>query len=567
VPEPVQVPEPIPEPVQVPEPIPEPVQEPIQVPEPVQAPEPVSSPLVEVTFPQTCIDEITLDDEKEPIQEDVDPSMYLDGTKIIHDSGVVYTNDSPSKFVSTVDSLIQTCLNVVIQSTIQNNLPLTHASRIIYIWFFTVTAGFNWVSKEFKIKGTHDSWNWNTRYPLQNSKDIQTWIVHLLAYIMPQFVPTFQSDSLLQNERTVMKRSHEEQNIEWMRVSNEGNWKGWSVHWKGWFEYRQADNNLSASSPPTMDKLPNKQLFLNTFMQQNPETFFQPQKWTPLIVNSKQYHYTTYEWESVKSSSLNAEEEKRIVESVRSLFPTEEKRTAEIAELVSLTANLTHEQKVLAEFWLQTKVPLPSFFMLLWSSYVSNITTKDTLDAFFASGLELSIQMFEASRLLWKSKRTYVQATPIQDVRRIYNTETVTSWNAEKIQGSAWKPYYDPVYLSPACPDFPSEQSALSQIFAGVLTRWYGESIDDFLPQTIPFISNDCYPFGTFVVHKGTSLIQPGEVPSKDTFLSWSSWKNMATSCGIATRYAGIHTTSSHNAGQELANAMIHILYAKWFGD
>jgi hypothetical protein len=408
-----------------------------------------------------------------------------------------------------------------------NEASPTQASRTLYLWFFTISCGYNWVHPTDK-KGKCDNWDWNTHYPLQKERDMQSWIVHMLIYVMPHFVQSFKPNTLLENERSIMKMTHEEQNIERQYVSNRGNWKEWVLRWTAWYEARQADNSTYATAIPTIDSLPNKHHFIDVDTKQNTVTFPKPMQWTPLIVKDVQYPYVTYNWDSVKSAIFSASDESVILANVDSIFPDVETRNAEINGLI--TQNLSDENKAAVEFWLST-IPLPCKVVMLWKEHMKHETNMDVL---FLSGLELSVGMFEISRLAWKSKKSHMQSRPIQDVRRLY-------------KDNSWVSYYD---TTPAYPDFPSEASAFSKLFASVMSARFGPNV--------PFLNTNS--FRTFSLRKGESCIQP----NISTDLS-ISWQMMADNCGMATQYAGIHTHSSHKAGQILADEVYSRVHEKWF--
>ena len=108
--------------------------------------------------------------------------------------------------------------------------------------------------------------------------------------------------------------------------------------------------------------------------------------------------------------------------------------------------------------------------------------------------------------------------------------------------------------------------------FADVMSDWFGASI----PQTKAIRQADMYllsnvfngitetnPFGTWVFKAHTSEIQP-TVPAADTTLSWSTWNNMATSCGLSRQYGGIHAMSAHTASQAVATSLHSYVRANW---
>jgi hypothetical protein len=103
-------------------------------------------------------------------------------------------------------------------------------------------------------------------------------------------------------------------------------------------------------------------------------------------------------------------------------------------------------------------------------------------------------------------------------------------------------PFYDTNTVSPAYPDFPSELSAFAKLFASVMTSYFGNDI----PLNAKSVE-------TVYVKSRTSRIQSG-IPAKDIQIQWRTWTEMAESCGEAVQNAGIHTPSSHIAGQMLAD-------------
>jgi hypothetical protein len=192
--------------------------------------------------------------------------------------------------------------------------------------------------------------------------------------------------------------------------------------------------------------------------------------------------------------------------------PTETERIAEIVDLLRRTMSLSEVQKVTAEFWTQSS--MPCLLTRLWRGYTHNTTATC-----ITSGLDVSRGMFEISRLAWALKKCEFQSRPIQDIRRLYPDD------------QTWMPFYDTNTVSPAYPDFPSELSAFAKLFASVMTSYFGNDI----PLNAKLI-------GTI----------QSRIPVKD--IQWKTRTEMAESCGEAVQNAGIHTPSSHIAGQVLAD-------------
>ena len=103
--------------------------------------------------------------------------------------------------------------------------------------------------------------------------------------------------------------------------------------------------------------------------------FLRPQSWTRLTVQGKKQGYLTWNWESVASTCLTAEQESV----VRSLVSpaTGAARDAEIDNVLAISATLTDEQKMIAEFWAGgPKTPAPPCMYV--SGYVKNTCAQLT---------------------------------------------------------------------------------------------------------------------------------------------------------------------------------------------
>jgi membrane-associated phospholipid phosphatase len=285
----------------------------------------------------------------------------------------------------------------------------------------------------------------------------------------------------------------------------------------------------------------------------------------------------TYNWNNVQSTALSGAQEASIKATAQASFPTVGQRTAEMADLVQLNGSLTDTQKVIAEFWAGglTTVSPPGMCICIWKLFVELQQTAHTRgwDAFFYSGLELSIHLFEAGRLVWGLKKANMQARPIQEIRRDYRGQTLQSWDGSTIAGEAWVPYQASNFVTPPFADFPSGHSAYSRSFANVMTRWFGASIpslpirsqsDLYLLSPLFTGSTEELRFGSWTVPQGTSEVQPGVVPAADITLTWTSWQDLAESAGVSRQYGGIHCASAHTGGVALANALSTELVPAW---
>lgn len=459
-------------------------------------------------------------------------------------------------------------LEAMLQRAASSNWGPTIASRILYLWFHTVVSGYNWVSETVRITGTKDNWNWDTKYVLGREGQF-IWMNHLLATVMPTFIPGYDASFLLEQERQELKIDAAKQ-ISWRNnVRATGHWNEWLEAWNTWYTLRSNDGSGAALAPPSDSELPNGVLSLivdNPII--DPNVFPQPRSWTPLVVNETRRNYLTYNWGSVASSCLTADDETAITAMAAGYFPNTIARDAEIAEIALLTGALTDEQKCLAEFWAGgpfTASP-PGILLWMWKEYaiVRRVARSCSYDAFFYSGFDLAQHLFEAGRVVWGLKKLYMQSRPIQDIRRLYRLQGLTAYDGTPTQGESWIPYQESDFVTPPFADFPSGHSTYSQVFASVMMDWFGYNVPESEPRLLTdlnlvsptFQAEETFSYGRFVFGAGRSTIQPGVVPAQPITLRWDTWQQLADSAGLSRKYGGIHATSAHTGGQAVAHAV-----------
>jgi hypothetical protein len=290
-----------------------------------------------------------------------------------------------------------------------------------------------------------------------------------------------------------------------------------------------------------------------------------------LLINGSKKNYLTYRWNDVRSSCLSANDEASVFAVGASSFPTNLARDSEISEVMLVSGSLNDEQKISAEFWAggPYTVSPPGMLMWFWKEFmiVRNIPHSCNFDTFFYSGFDLAQHIFETSRLVWGIKKYYMQARPIQEIRRMYRLEMLPKYDGTIVQGQSWTPYQEANFVTPPFADFPSGHSTYSQSFASVMTDWFGARIPVSPPRELndlallsrTFTQPETLAYGHFIFRAGKSAIQPGVVPARDIEFSFATWQEMANSAGMSRKYGGIHATSAHVGGQAVAN-MIHVL-------
>lgn len=468
-----------------------------------------------------------------------------------------------------IQTIVCDALDALFVYTAQQNLGPTRNSRIYYMWFHAVSSSYNWINPRAKCT-TQDNWNWNIHYLVWQPRDMNIWITATLVAIMPFFVPSYDPTVLLADERKHFRWSLDQQRAAHVRVKNIGRWKQWFTAWKQWLTYRQQDGSIAASLPPK--NLPNGATYIDVYDTADPATFPSPAQWTPLKLGIKKQSYLTYDWMNVQSAGITTSQDEIIIEHAKSYFPNEDARKMEIKELVSISESLTESQKIQAEFWAggPHTISPPGMFVWFWKTYMRAVVASADLDTFFASGLDLAMQLFETGRIIWGIKQRYMQSRPIQDVRRWYRGATIIRYDGISIDGSAWIPYQEGNFVTPPFADYPSGHSAFSQIFALVMTHWFGPTIHktyaikhDDVKLLCPMLETQIQPFGQFIVTTGSSAIQPDRIPMTDSVISWMDWQDMANSAGISRKYGGIHATSAHTSSQAIASELHKIIIAQ----
>lgn len=487
-----------------------------------------------------------------------------------------------------IDETVLYAFQSILTFSAASNYGPTVMSRFLYVWFMTIVGAWNWVQDSPAIQGIKDAWNWTTQYPL-NYDDSTVWMVVAVNYIMPLFITTnlstyYDTNYLLKRTETCHGWTPQQLTENIQRIQTSANWTAWTTALNTWLTYRNNDGYLTAKVPGLLPLVSTTQ-YRNGNTRLNPSTsqdftntsqYPQPLHWTPLIINGSTKLYATPRWNDVSSTCLTAQDESDLSGLAAPYFPDASERQTEIAALVSMTANLTDSQKVIAEWWAggpYTVTP-PGIMMWYWKTYMAtyNIATTQGIRAFLLSGLEATIGLFEAGRVVWGQKLGYTQSRPIQEIRRTYIGQRVTGYDGQGVSGELWLPYQEPSFITPPFPDFTSGHSAYSKIFADIMANWFGDAIDtsktaslsDLNLVTADLTNYQQNPFGTVVFPIGSSLVQPGVVPAQPITITFTSWSDLAESAGISRQYGGIHAISAHTGSLAIVAGLYPMIQAYW---
>jgi hypothetical protein len=198
-------------------------------------------------------------------------------------------------------------------------------------------------------------------------------------------------------------------------------------------------------------------------------------------------------------------------------------------DLITLSANLTDEQKMIAEYWANgPHTELPPGHWDLFGEFVSrrdHHTVDDDAKMFFA----LTNAIFDAGIAAWDAKRGFDSVRPITSIPYLFQGQQIQSWRpfqgTQTFDGSLWIPYQLSTFPTPPFPEYISGHSTFSAAGAEILKR---------------FTHSD--KFGDSVTFSaGSSNTEPGFTPKQEVTLSWATFTEAANQAGISRRYGGIH--------------------------
>ena len=198
-------------------------------------------------------------------------------------------------------------------------------------------------------------------------------------------------------------------------------------------------------------------------------------------------------------------------------------------DLITISANLTDEQKMIAEYWANgPSTELPPGHWALFGEFVSrrdHHTVDDDAKMFFA----LTNAIFDASIAAWDAKRAFDSVRPIQAIPYLFHGQQINAWRpfqgTQTFDGSLWIPYQIDTFPTPPFPEYISGHSTFSAAGAQILKLFtHSEKFGDSV--TFP---------------PGSSKTEPGLTPKQEVTLSWATFTDAANQAGMSRRYGGIH--------------------------
>jgi hypothetical protein len=212
-------------------------------------------------------------------------------------------------------------------------------------------------------------------------------------------------------------------------------------------------------------------------------------------------------------------------------------------DVVEFSANLTDEQKLIAEFW--EDGPGTPFPPGTWMEFGQDISQRDnnTLDEDVQLFFALGNAVMDAGIATWEAKLSYNSARPVRVIRELgrlglIGTDSngdgvfeINAWGGPglgtiTIPATQFLTYQNPFGApSPPFAEYTSGHSAFSAAGAEILRLFTGSDVFG----------------GSVTFAPGTSAFEPGITPVSPVTLSWDTFSEAAGEAGISRRYGGIH--------------------------
>jgi hypothetical protein len=281
-------------------------------------------------------------------------------------------------------------------------------------------------------------------------------------------------------------------------------------------------------------------------------------RWQPLIyVNSTgdfaTQMFSTAHWCFVAPFALTEGDEFRSIADTLGPAAYDSKDYEQQAqELIEISANLTDQQKMIAEYW--SDATNSSQVLDHWMEFAQWVSERDhhALDDDVKMFFVLSNTTFDASIAASDIKREYDSMRPVTALPLLFAGKKIRSWGGPgkgivEIDGSQWIPYQPSVSPTPASPEFVSDESAISAAAASMLGA-----------------STRSDQFGHSVtLASGSSKIEPGEVPAHPIALKWDTFTEAANEAGMSQRYGGVHFRPADLAGRQLGRLVAEKVWTR----
>jgi hypothetical protein len=322
------------------------------------------------------------------------------------------------------------------------------------------------------------------------------------------------------------------------------------------FRHGDGANQLGGYTDYTGYKSPNDPMDIR--LPFDPRSVHDPNSWQQLRYVDKYGNLVTpnfvgAQWQNVAPFALTSASQLRSVTGPARFGSTE--YVAQAQALLALSAGLTDEQKMIAEYWADgPNSELPPGHWDLFAQFIARRdhhgAAEHGVDADVKLFFALTNAIFDGSICCWDGKRAFASVRPITALRYLFQGQQVLAWagpyrGTRLISGDEWFPYQPTTFPTPPFPEYNSGHSTFSAAGAEILRL---------------FTKSDVFG-ASAMIPAGSSRTEPGAVPAHDLTLSWATFSEAADQAGISRRYGGIHFEQGDLDGRRAGHMVARIAW------
>jgi hypothetical protein len=217
---------------------------------------------------------------------------------------------------------------------------------------------------------------------------------------------------------------------------------------------------------------------------------------------------------------------------------------AQADEVLAISANLTDEQKMIAELFNDKLISLGMSTGFMFFTRFGGADQRKFIEIDFIT----HAATWDAGIACWKEKARHDAVRPFSAIRKLYAGQTINAWGGPgqgtvSMKGEHWESYLG----TADHPEYPSGSSTFCAAHADAMRTYFGS---DSLGWPVVFPA-------------GSSRVEPGVVPATDITLVIDTWTEFEELCTQSRRYAGVHFADATTAGNALGHEVGSIT-AEW---
>lgn len=213
---------------------------------------------------------------------------------------------------------------------------------------------------------------------------------------------------------------------------------------------------------------------------------------------------------------------------------------AQLDHVIELSAYLTDEQKIEAEFFDNKFVSLG--WSLMQAAVQYDLSPMDFTRVYWLS----QAAAFDAMIVIWQEKDRYDAVCPFSAAAHVYGNDPVTAWGGPGMGTTEVPASQRQSYLGVAGhPEYHSATTCSCQAHGQALRRYFGS---DELGLSVTYVA-------------GSSRIEPGITPAQHVTLRFPTWSDFQERCGPSRVLGGTHFQQAIDASEAICHAFGDRMY------